>query len=55
MHADTVKPLAEPADGSQAWGVYQCGTRPINPVRSATTPSTTPAPGNAQTFPVKGN
>jgi hypothetical protein len=55
MHADTIKPLSEPADGSQPWGVYQCGTRPINPVRSATTPSTTPAPGNAQTFPVKGN
>jgi hypothetical protein len=55
MHADTVKPLAEPADGSQAWGVYQCGTRTINPVRSTTSPTTTPAPGSAQTFPVKGN
>jgi hypothetical protein len=55
MHADTIKPLSEPADGSQPWGVYQCGTRTINPVRSATTPAAAPAPGSAQTFPVKGN
>jgi hypothetical protein len=54
MHADTIKPLAEPADGSQPWGAYQCGTRQITPApssnsRSANSPG---APGNAQTFPV---
>jgi len=55
MHADTVKPLAEPVDGSQAWGVYQCGTRAITPARPATTSPAAPAAGGAQTFPVKGH
>ena len=54
MHADTVKPLAEPVDGSQAWGAYQCGsTRPS----TATTPPTQPSPassGAVQTFPING-
>lgn len=53
MHADTVKPLAEPADGSQAWGAYQCGN-----ARAAATPAAqSPAPATsskAQTFPIKG-
>jgi len=53
MHADTIKPLSEPADGSQPWGVYQCGARTLSPVGSTGSPA--PAPGNAQTFPVKGN
>lgn len=53
MHGDTIKPLAEPSDGSQPWGVYRCGanrndmTRPAPAGQNAT-------PGNAQTFPVKG-
>lgn len=25
MNADTIKPLAEPSDGSQPWGAYRCG------------------------------
>ena len=55
MHADTIKPLAEPADGSQPWGAYQCGTRQINPMRSTNTPAhAASAPGNAQTFPIHG-
>ncbi|HEV2620788.1 MAG TPA: DUF4156 domain-containing protein [Frateuria sp.] len=53
MHADTIKPLGEPADGSQAWGAYQCGSaRPVS-----TRPSATPAPaasGGTQTFPIQG-
>ncbi|MES2313723.1 MAG: DUF4156 domain-containing protein [Pseudomonadota bacterium] len=55
MHADTIKPLAEPADGSQPWGAYQCGTRQIPAVHSANPPANpNGAPGNAQTFPVHG-
>jgi hypothetical protein len=58
MHADTVKPLAEPTDGSQPWGAYQCGARQIAPVgpsvRPANPASPETAPGNTQTFPVKG-
>jgi hypothetical protein len=51
MHADTIKPLAEPVDGSQAWGVYQCNGASATPSRS-TPASATPASGGAQTFPV---
>jgi hypothetical protein len=55
MHADTIKPLAEPNDGSQPWGAYQCGTRQIAPAMSLGAPAMpTTAPGNTQTFPVKG-
>ncbi|OOG62840.1 hypothetical protein B0E46_11465 [Rhodanobacter sp. B04] len=55
MHADTIKPLAEPVDGSQPWGAYQCGARQINPVRSSNAPATpNSTPGNAQTFPIHG-
>jgi hypothetical protein len=58
MHADTIKPLAEPADGSQPWGAYLCGARLMTPARSPSThpaaPANPAAPGNAQTFPVKG-
>lgn len=54
MHADTIKPLAEPADGSQPWGAYQCGSRQIEPAPSSNNrPANSPGkPGNAQTFPV---
>lgn len=58
MHADTIKPLAEPANGSQPWGAYRCGSRQINTMRPSTPAGTTgnagSAPGNAQTFPVHG-
>jgi hypothetical protein len=54
MNADTIKPLGEPVDGSQAWGAYQCGSaRPA----SAAAPASRPAPassGGVQTFPVQG-
>ena len=55
MHADTIKPLGEPADGEQPWGAYQCGSaRPA----SATRPATQPAPaasGGVQTYPIQGS
>ncbi|WP_449427230.1 DUF4156 domain-containing protein [Rhodanobacter umsongensis] len=55
MHADTIKPLAEPADGSQPWGAYQCGTRQINTARPPNAPAHTGSvPGSTQTFPVHG-
>jgi len=60
MHADTIKPLGEPTDGSQPWGAYQCGStqlapanRPAgNPANSANPPA---SPGSFETYPVKGN
>jgi hypothetical protein len=56
LHADTIKPLADPIDGSQPWGAYQCGSRSINHARPPVAPgnnaSPGAAPGNAQTFPV---
>ena len=55
MHADTIKPLAEPVDGSQPWGAYACGAN--GAAGSARAPST-PAPAASgqratQTFPVR--
>ncbi|WP_426701783.1 DUF4156 domain-containing protein [Rhodanobacter sp. Col0626] len=53
MHADTIKPLADPVDGSQPWGAYQCGAHQIMPTRSPNAPvDPAGAPGKAQTFPV---
>jgi hypothetical protein len=54
MHADTIKPLTEPADGSQPWGVYQCGSRVITPAPAANPAASRSAPGSVQTFPVHG-
>ncbi|SFR93746.1 protein of unknown function [Dyella sp. OK004] len=55
MHADTVKPLAEPSEGSQPWGAYQCGANRPAPSHPAPPPAGQSAtPGNAETFPVKG-
>ena len=55
LHADTVKPLAEPVDGSQPWGAYQCGSQPINASHSSPPPNYPHSvPGNAQTYPVHG-
>ena len=51
MHADTIKPLSEPADGSQPWGVYQCGSHAVPATRS-TTPAAPASSGAAQTFPI---
>lgn len=48
MGADTVHPLAEPVDGSQAWGAYQC--RGAN--RATTAPAASQQDG-AQTYPVQ--
>ena len=53
MHADTIKPLAEPSDGAQPWGAYQCGSHQVMP--AANRPAQ-PASGSSstQTFPIKG-
>ena len=53
MHADTIKPLGEPTDGSQPWGAYQCGANKVPSARSSAPASS--APGNAQTFPIQGH
>jgi hypothetical protein len=56
MHADTIKPLGDPTDGSQPWGAYQCGTAQLapagGPAASPARPSS--AAGAVETFPVKG-
>lgn len=52
MHADTIKPLAEPVDGSQAWGVYQCGASGLKSGQAK--PAAAASAGEVQTFPVKG-
>ncbi|MBQ4855949.1 DUF4156 domain-containing protein [Rhodanobacter sp. B2A1Ga4] len=52
MHADTIKPLAEPTDGSQPWGAYQCGASRPTPTSAPTRSGSTP--GQTQTFPVHG-
>jgi len=55
MNADTVKPLGEPTDGSQAWGAYQCGSaRPSSTVTPAPGQSTTAPSGGTQTYPISG-
>ena len=51
MQADTIKPLANAANGEQSWGAYACGTAAKAPVRGNTTKS-----GDAvETFPIKGD
>ncbi|HEX7340966.1 MAG TPA: DUF4156 domain-containing protein [Rhodanobacteraceae bacterium] len=50
--ANTVHPLAEPAGGSQVWGVYQCG--PITPAGQPAVPATSRNSGT-QTFPIGAN
>ncbi len=61
MHADTIKPLAEPSDGSQPWEAYVCGNRVVGP-SAPPPPQNAPAPpqpqpqqsGGFQTYPAKG-
>ena len=53
LHADTIKPLAEPSNGSQPWGAYQCGASGLKSGRQAR-----PAAASSsavQTFPIKGD
>ena len=62
MHADTIKPLGEPADGSQAWEAYVCGNHEVGPANATPQnpgnppPSAPPAQQNGgfQTYPSKG-
>ena len=64
MHADTIKPLGEPVDGSQAWEAYVCGSRqpgsstPPPPAQNQGAQPVPQAPqqqgGGFQTYPAKG-
>ena len=54
MHADTIKPLGEPSEGSQPWGVYQCGSHALPATRTPGAAPAQPASSSgAQTFPIK--
>lgn len=59
MHADTIKPLSEPVDGSQPWEAYACGNRVVGP-SAPPPPQNAPVPpqpqqsGGFQTYPAKG-
>jgi len=63
MHADTIKPLSEPTDGSQPWGAYQCGNAQLAPANRQANPANPnqqqpnqgATPGGFETYPVKGN
>jgi len=62
MHADTIKPMGEPTDGSQPWGAYQCGSaqlapagRPANPANPNPAAPGSAAPSGFETYPVKNN
>jgi hypothetical protein len=54
MRADTIKPLADPVDGSQPWGVYRCGARMPESPRPSNRPVNNPpsAAKSTETFPV---
>jgi hypothetical protein len=52
MHADTIKPLAEPSNGSQPWGAYQCGAAGLKPASDPARAHS--VGGDVQTFPIKG-
>ncbi|GGA28301.1 DUF4156 domain-containing protein [Dyella nitratireducens] len=64
MHADTIKPLGDPVDGSQPWEAYVCGNHQVGPSNSPTpaqSPGNQPLPqpppqqgGGFQTYPAKG-
>ncbi len=52
MHADTIKPLADPVGGSQPWGAYQCGAGGLKPAGG---PAHAKSSADVQTFPIKGD
>jgi hypothetical protein len=61
MNADTIKPLADPTDGSQPWGAYRCGSQRLPATggaapatRSTAPPPTVPA-GGFQSYPIQGH
>ncbi|HWU77654.1 MAG TPA: DUF4156 domain-containing protein [Rhodanobacter sp.] len=55
MHADTIKPLAEPVGGSQPWGAYQCGASGLKSGQKAAPAHANSAAGEVQTFPIKSH
>lgn len=51
MHADTIKPLDAPVDGSQSFSAYSCGAKPIAPhVRDA---PASEKKDDVETYPIK--
>jgi hypothetical protein len=65
MKADTIKPLADPVDGSQPWEAYYCGNHIVGPSAPPPVQGGTPQPqqtppqppqqsGGFQTYPSKG-
>jgi hypothetical protein len=66
MHADTIKPLADPVDGKQPWEAYYCGNHVVGPSapppiqsnspQQPAQPAQPPAQqgGGFQTYPTKG-
>jgi hypothetical protein len=68
MHADTIKPLADPVDGKQPWEAYFCGNHmpgppPPPPIQGSPQGQPQPAQspqapaqqgGGFQTYPTKG-
>lgn len=56
MHADTIKPLADPANGSQPWGAYRCNGKMVDDAHAPETNAYPPAASSikTQTFPVHG-
>jgi Domain of unknown function (DUF4156) len=53
LPADTIKPLSEPADGSQRFQAYVCGRTQLRQHADATPLTQPPAQDGVQTFPVK--
>lgn len=51
LQADTIQPLADPAQGAQRFGAYRCGGAGARPAAPA---AQNPASGSAQTYPVGG-
>lgn len=51
LQADTIQPLAPPAEGAQRFGAYRCGA---NSPRATAPAAQNPASGSAQTYPVGG-
>jgi hypothetical protein len=53
MHADTIKPLGEPSEGSQPWAAYACGAHRPAPSAAPASGNQSAAPAGVETFPAK--
>ncbi|GLQ99979.1 DUF4156 domain-containing protein [Dyella mobilis] len=65
LHADTIKPLADPVDGKQPWEAYYCGSHAVGPSAPPPIQGNSQQPmqnaqppaqqgGGFQTYPAKG-